>query len=196
MGTLEYSRPSRRTLLPQHKDSHFTALRKEKSPSFVMRIKCLLLGLGGLLVTSYAAPVAKPEADPFFNAAIALPSVTGNALIDGLLLGKLAFLKSAIIANILLNLNSGADEADAGYGAPAESYGAPVDSYGAPAVSYEEPAPAYGAPVEAPAPAYDAPAPAPAYEEPAEAPDAYGAPAAPVVDSYGSPAAPAYSARQ
>lgn len=158
--------------------------------------QCLLLGLGGLLVTSYAAPVAKPEADPFFNAAIALPSVTGNALIDGLLLGKLAFLKSAIIANILLNLNSGADEADAGYGAPAESYGAPVDSYGAPAVSYEEPAPAYGAPVEAPAPAYDAPAPAPAYEEPAEAPDAYGAPAAPVVDSYGSPAAPAYSARQ
>merc|ERR1712038_1344130 len=148
---------------------------KREIPSFVMRIKCLLLGLGGLLVTSYAAPVAKPEADPFFNAAIALPSVTGNALIDGLLLGKLAFLKSAIIANILLNLNSGADEADAGYGAPA---------------------PAYGAPVEAPAPAYDAPAPAPAYEEPAEAPDAYGAPAAPVVDSYGSPAAPAYSARK
>merc|ERR1712165_82749 len=147
---------------------------KREIPSFVMRIKCLLLGLGGLLVTSYAAPVAEPEADPFFNAAIALPAITGNALVDGLLLGKLAFLKSAIIANILLNLNSGADEADAGYGAPAESYGAPVDSYGAPAVSYEEPAPAYGAPVEAPAPAYDAPAPAP---------DAYGAPAAPVVDS-------------
>lgn len=154
-----------------------------------MRIKSCLIGLAALLVASQAAPVADPEA--FLDlGAIAIPAITGSALVDGLLLGKLAFLKSAILANVLLNLQGGEDsapqEADA-YGAPApqEAYGAPapvVDSYGAPAVAYEEPAPAYGAPAPQAAPAYDAPAPAPVV-------DSYGAPQA---DTYGAPQAAAY----
>jgi hypothetical protein len=44
------------------------------------------------MVSSAPAPKADPEA--FFPlGAIALPAVTGNALIDGLLIGKVAFLK-------------------------------------------------------------------------------------------------------
>ena len=40
------------------------------------------------------APDAKANADPFFNlGAVAIPAITGSALIDGLLLGKVAFLK-------------------------------------------------------------------------------------------------------
>jgi len=154
-----------------------------------MRIKCLLLGLACLLISSRAAPVADPEA--FINlGAVALPAITGSALIDGLLLGKLAFLKSAILANILLNL-SGEEEEEYvvdSYGPPVEEYGAPVvDSYGAPAVSYEEPAPSYGAPVYEP--------PADTYSSPAVVEDSYGPPAAPPVyeepaDEYGSPVAP------
>jgi len=160
-----------------------------------MRIKSCLIGLAALLVASHAAPVADPEA--FLDlGAIAIPAITGSALIDGLLLGKLAFLKSAILANVLLNLQGGGDSAplEDGYGAPALEYGAPapvVDSYGAPAVAYEEPAPAYDAP--APQAAYDAPAPqaAPAYAAPAPVVDSYGAPQA---DTYGAPqAAPQYT---
>lgn len=142
-----------------------------------------LLGLALVLVASQAAPVADPEA--FLDlGAIAIPAITGSALVDGLLLGKLAFLKSAILANVLLNLNGGGEESaplEDGYGAPAVEYGAPapvVDSYGAPAVAYDAPAPAYDAP--APAPAYDAPAPAPAPQ------DEYGAP---IADTYGAPQA-------
>merc|ERR1711936_1113144 len=94
-----------------------------------------------------------------------------GALIDGLLLGKDAFLKAAILANLLLgSSDESSDEAE--YGAPA------VDSYGAPAQEYAEPAPSY----DAPAPAYDAPA--PAYEEPVA--DTYGAPAADPLLSYGA----------
>jgi len=153
-----------------------------------MRIKSCLVGLAALLVASRAAPVADPEA--FLDlGAIAIPAITGSALVDGLLLGKLAFLKSAILANVLLNLNGGGEESaplEDGYGAPVVEYGAPapvVDSYGAPAVAYDAPAPAYDAP--APAPAYDAPA--PAYDAPAPAPqDEYGAP---VADTYGAPQA-------
>jgi len=163
--------------------------------------------LASMLVAARSAPVADPEA--FLDlGAIAIPAITGSALLDGILLGKVAFLKAAILANLL---SGGDDEVadsygapaqsygapDAGYGAPAdaygapeESYGAPVDSYGAPAVSYEEPAQQYAA---APAPSYSAPA--PAYEPVQEtygapAQDSYGAPQAAPVDSYGSPASP------
>jgi len=148
-------------------------------------MKVVLATLASMLLVTRAAPVADPEA--FLNlGAVALPAITGSALIDGLLLGKVAFLKAAILANLLLGQS---DEAsDDAYGAPAE-----VDSYGAPAVSYEEPAPAYGAPAtyEEPAPSYEEPA--PTYEEPApsyEAPvaDEYGAPAADPLPSYGAPA--------
>jgi len=156
-----------------------------------MRIKSCLIGLAALLVASQAAPVADPEA--FLDlGAIAIPAITGSALVDGLLLGKLAFLKSAILANVLLNMSGGGDSAPIsdGYGAPAIEYGAPapvVDSYGAPAVAYEEPAPAYDAPAPQAAPAYAAPA----YAAPAPVVDSYGAPA-PVVDTYGAPQAAAY----
>merc|ERR1711862_661136 len=102
--------------------------------------------LAGMLMMARAAPVADPEA--FGLPAIAIPAITGSALVDGLLLGKVAFLKAAILAGLLSS--QGGDETDAGYGAPIESYGAPeasygapVDSYGAPAVSYEEPQQSY-----------------------------------------------------
>merc|ERR1712083_1084722 len=53
---------------------------------------------------------------------------TGSALINGLLLGKVAFLKAAILANLLLGSNS-ADELadDASYVAPADDYGVPYE---------------------------------------------------------------------
>lgn len=107
-----------------------------------------------------------------------MPAITNSALIDGLLLGKVAFLKAAILANLLLgSSDESADEAE--YGAPA------VDSYGAPAQEYAEPAPSYDAPAptyEEPAPAYEEPA--ATYEEPAV--DTYGAPAADPLPSYGA----------
>jgi len=161
--------------------------------------------IASCLVMSQAAPVAEPEAFLGTLGAVALPAITGSALIDGLLLGKVAFLKAAILANLLLADNGGDDHyavqdsygaphesygaPQESYGAPQESYGAPVDSYGAPAVSYEEPAPQY----HEPAPQYQEPA--PQYHEPAPqyapAGDSYGAPAANPVDSYGSPQGPA-----
>jgi len=154
-------------------------------------MKVTILSVACLAALTISAPAPAPEADPkaFLNlGAVAIPAITGSALIDGLLLGKVAFLKAAILANLLLGSES-ADEADCrssglcdSYGAPVETYGAPVqDSYGAPAPSYEEPAPAYSAP------AYEAPA------------DTYGSPEAPpVVETYGAPAAdplPAYNGR-
>jgi len=163
-----------------------------------MNMKVVLMSLASMVIVSQAAPAPKADPEAFFLpvGSVALPALTGSALIDGLLLGKVAFLKAAILANLLLGSE---DEA------PAEAYGPPaVDSYGAPAVAYEEPAPAYeepapvyGAPApayEEPAPAYDAPA--PAYDAPAPAyvePDTYGAPAADPL-AYGAPAAPAYGA--
>merc|ERR1711963_896629 len=137
-----------------------------------MRMKVALIALAGLAAVSIGAPV--PEADPeaFVNlGAVAIPAITGSALIDGLLLGKVAFLKAAILANLLLGAGS-ADEladsaasSDAAYVAPQDDYGVPyeppVNSYGAPAVSYEEPAPAvadtYGSPAADPLPSYGAP---------------------------------------
>ena len=49
---------------------------------------------------SIGAPV--PDADPeaFLNlGAVAIPAITGSALIDGLLLGKVAFLKGRCLAS-------------------------------------------------------------------------------------------------
>jgi len=161
-----------------------------------------LMSLATLVVLSQAAPAPKAEPKAFFIpvGSVALPALTGSALVDGLLLGKVAFLKAAILANLLLGSEDEAPVETYGapvdsYGAPADSYGAPVDTYGPPAVSYDAPEPAYGAPAahyDAPEPSYDAPA--VSYEEPVatyEQVDTYGPPAAPVVDTYGSPAAPA-----
>lgn len=156
-----------------------------------MNMKVALMSLASMVIISQAAPAPKADPEAFFLpvGSIALPALTGSALVDGLLLGKVAFLKAAILANLLLGSE---DEA------PAQAYGPPaVDSYGAPAVTYEEPAPVYGAPAPtyeepaayAPAPAYEA---APSYVEPQA--DTYGAPAADPL-TYGAPAAPAYSAR-
>ena len=46
-----------------------------------------------LCALSHAAPVAEPDPLLFPLGAIAIPAITGSALIDGLLLGKVAFLK-------------------------------------------------------------------------------------------------------
>merc|ERR1712117_901723 len=170
----------------RRKWSRFKLVEPGESKQFT-KMKVTILSVACLAALAISAPV--PEADPeaFVNlGAVALPAITGSALIDGLLLGKVAFLKAAILANLLLGSES-ADEAS-------DAYGAPVEEYGAPAPSYEEPVNSYGAP----APSYDAPAPAyetPAYEAPSyEAPaPSYSAPA----DTYGSPAAdplPSYSA--
>merc|ERR1712088_589322 len=156
MGTLEYCWPSsgaRR--LPVE---HYFGIRK-------MKVTLFFLAALAITINGKPAPNAEPKA--FFGTglgAIALPAITNSALIDGLPLGKVAFLKAAILANLLLGSS---DEASDEYGAP------PVDSYGAPAPAYEEPAPAYEEP-------------APAYEEPV--PDTYGAPAADPLPSYGAPA--------
>jgi len=154
-------------------------------------MKVVLMSLATMVILSQAAPAPKAEPKAFFIpvGAVALPALTGSALIDGLLLGKVAFLKAAILANLLLGSE---DEAPVEtYGAPVETYGAPVDSYGAPAESYGPPAESYGPPAAAyePAPvAQYAPAPVASYE-PAPVVDTYGAPAAAVVDTYGAPAA-------
>merc|ERR1712102_263257 len=106
--------------------------------------------------------------------AVALPAITGSALIDGLLLGKVAFLKAAILTNLLLGSQS-SDEASAdGYGAPGDAYGAPYPSYEEPAPTYEEPT--YQAPVQT-------------YEQPA---DTYGSPAADPLPSYNAPSYSSY----
>jgi len=153
-------------------------------------MKVALISLASLAALGLGAPV--PDADPeaFLNlGAVAIPAITGSALIDGLLLGKVAFLKAAILANLLLGSNS-ADELadDASYVAPQDDYGVPyeppVNSYGAPAVTYEEPAPTYENPTyEAPAPpqVYE-PAPAQTYDPPAQ--DSYGSPAADPLPAY------------
>merc|ERR1719284_1134767 len=134
----------------------------------IKKMKVTIISVACLAALAISAPV--PEADPeaFIDlGAVALPAITGSALIDGLLLGKVAFLKAAILANLLLGSES-ADEAS--------------DAYGAPAPSYEEPAPAYEAPSYS-APSYEAPA--PSYDAPA---DTYGSPAADPLPSY----APSY----
>jgi len=152
-------------------------------------MKVTILSVACLAALSISAPVPEAEPEAFVNlGAVALPAITGSALIDGLLLGKVAFLKAAILTNLLLGSQS-ADEAsdalDDGYGAPQETYGAPyeepVNSYGAPAQSYEEPAPSYEEP------AYEAPV--QTYEQPA---DTYGSPAADPLPSYNAPSYSSY----
>jgi hypothetical protein len=178
-----------------------------------MKMKVAILSIAALALVSHGAPAPNADPEAFFPlGAIAIPAITGSALIDGLLLGKVAFLKAAILANLLLGSSNEAADEGGDYGAPIDSYGAPVDSYGPPAQEYAEPAsydapapsyetPSYDAPTyDAPAPSYDAPqysAPAPAYNAPApsynaptyeEPADTYGAPQADPLPAYGAPA--------
>merc|ERR1711992_331143 len=149
--------------------------RKQEQQLFT-KMKVTILTVACLAALTISAPVPEAEPEAFLNlGAVAIPAITGSALIDGLLLGKVAFLKAAILANLLLGSNS-ADELadDASYVAPQDDYGVPyeppVNSYGAPAVTYEEPAPTYENPTyEAPAPpqVYE-PAPAQTYDPPAQ----------------------------
>merc|ERR1712117_527782 len=165
----------------RRKWSRFKLVEPGESKQFT-KMKVTILSVACLAALAISAPV--PEADPeaFVNlGAVALPAITGSALIDGLLLGKVAFLKAAILANLLLGSES-ADEASDAYGAPVETYGAPVEEYGAPAPSYDAPAPAYETPAYE-APSYEAPA--PSYSAPA---DTYGSPAADPLPSYSAPA--------
>ena len=47
-----------------------------------------------LAALTISAPVPEADPDAFLNlGAVAVPAITGSALIDGLLLGKVAFLK-------------------------------------------------------------------------------------------------------
>jgi len=129
-------------------------------------MKVTILTVACLAALTISAPVPEADPDAFVNlGAVAIPAITGSALIDGLLLGKVAFLKAAILANLLLGSETAADEA--AYGAPADTYGAP---YEAPVESYE-PAPTYEEPV---ADEYGSPAAAPVSYEPLPS---YGAPA-------------------
>merc|ERR1712227_519383 len=84
----------------------------------IKKMKVTIISVACFAALAISAPV--PEADPeaFIDlGAVALPAITGSALIDGLLLGKVAFLKAAILANLLLGSES-ADEAADSYGAP------------------------------------------------------------------------------
>merc|ERR1711890_72647 len=114
---------------------------KMKVPYFILAASL------AITINGEPAPDAEPKA--FFGAglgAIALPAITNNAFIDGLLLGKVAFLKAAILANLLLGSSDEGASDDAEYGAPAQEYAEPAPSYDAPAPAYEEPAPSYDAP--------------------------------------------------
>jgi len=129
-------------------------------------MKVTILSVACLAALTLSAPMPEADPDAFVNlGAVAIPAITGSALIDGLLLGKVAFLKAAILANLLLGSES---SDDASYGAPVETY-EPADTYGAP---YEEPAATYEEPVQD---EYGSPAAAPvSYSEPLPS---YGAPA-------------------
>lgn len=96
-----------------------------------------------ILAMSMSAPVPAPQ--PFLNlGAVAFPSLTGSALIDGLLLGKVAFVKAALLANLLLGADA-ADEASGLFGSSSELSGdkAPVEEYGPPS-GYGAPTGEYG----------------------------------------------------
>jgi len=60
-----------------------------------MNMKVALMSLAGMVILSQAAPAPKADPKAFFLpvGAVALPAITGSALVDGLLLGKVAFLK-------------------------------------------------------------------------------------------------------
>merc|ERR1711992_102337 len=133
---------------------------RKQEQQLATKMKVTILTVACLVALTISAPVPEADPDAFLNlGAVAVPAITGSALIDGLLLGKVAFLKAAILANLLLGSES-ADEA--AYGPPETSYDAPEPAYGAPEPSYEQPAETYGAPSSPPV----------SYEEP----DTYGAP--------------------
>jgi hypothetical protein len=135
-------------------------------------MKVTILTVACLAALTISAPVPEADPDAFVNlGAVAIPAITGSALIDGLLLGKVAFLKAAILANLLLGSES---SDDASYGAPVETY-EPVDTYGAP---YEAPVETYETPVTYEEPVHDE------YGSPAAAPVSYSEP----LPSYGAPA--------
>lgn len=135
-------------------------------------MKVTILTVACLAALTITAPVPEADPDAFVNlGAVAIPAITGSALIDGLLLGKVAFLKAAILANLLLGSES---SDDASYGAPVETY-EPVDTYGAP---YEAPVETYETPVTYEEPVHDE------YGSPAAAPVSYSEP----LPSYGAPA--------
>ena len=49
-----------------------------------------------------SAPVPEADPDAFVNlGAVAIPAITGSALIDGLLLGKVAFLKGKLLQRLI-----------------------------------------------------------------------------------------------
>ena len=55
-----------------------------------------------LAALAISAPVPEADPDAFVNlGAVALPAITGSALIDGLLLGKVAFLKGKLLLHYL-----------------------------------------------------------------------------------------------
>ena len=58
-----------------------------------------------LAALSISAPVPEAEPKAFVNlGAVALPAITGSALIDGLLLGKVAFLKGKLTSGCVYNI--------------------------------------------------------------------------------------------
>merc|ERR1739848_305571 len=96
-----------------------------------MKVTYFILA-ASLAITINGKPTPDAEPKAFFGAglgAIALPAITNNAFIDGLLLGKVAFLKAAILANLLLGSSDEGASDDAEYGAPVDSYGAPAQEY-------------------------------------------------------------------
>lgn len=170
-----------------------------------MKLIVLMAGMIAMARTA-PTPVAEPEAF-FLPGPLAIPSLTGVALVDGLLLGKVALLKAAILANLLLNNGNESEEVADSYGAPAAAYGAPEPHYAqephyAAPQHYEAAEPSYAAPSYA-APSYEAPhyeePAAPSYSAPTYSAPSYEAPAAPSYEapaapSYEAPAAPAYNA--
>ena len=54
-----------------------------------------------LAALTISAPVPEADPDAFVNlGAVAIPAITGSALIDGLLLGKVAFLKGKLLPRL------------------------------------------------------------------------------------------------
>jgi len=57
-------------------------------------MKVTILSVACLAALAISAPVPEADPDAFIElGAVAVPAITGSALIDGLLLGKVAFLK-------------------------------------------------------------------------------------------------------
>ena len=74
-----------------------------------------ILTVACLAALTISAPVPEADPDAFLNlGAVAVPAITGSALIDGLLLGKVAFLKgkwgcwsvSGVLVECLHHLNT------------------------------------------------------------------------------------------